>query len=94
MRNALAFLLRLPLLLLRACLAVYRLTLSPDHGPLRHFYPHGVCRHTPTCSQYASLALKREPLFRALALIVRRVISCNPWTEPSEEKLREVAQCG
>jgi len=29
-------------------LRIYQLTLSPDHGPLKHLYTYGYCRHPPT----------------------------------------------
>ena len=92
MRNALATLLGLPASLLILAVRLYQRTLSPDHGLLRHWYPHGFCRHEPTCSQYAVEVLQKRSLPVALMLIVKRVVSCNPWKETSDKKLLEVIQ--
>ncbi|MEK7125505.1 MAG: membrane protein insertion efficiency factor YidD, partial [Patescibacteria group bacterium] len=35
----------------------YQKTLSPDHGPLRHFLRRGVCIYQPTCSDYTYQAI-------------------------------------
>ena len=37
------------------------------------------CRHLPTCSEYASDALKIHGLFRGGRLAVMRILRCNPW---------------
>lgn len=68
-------------LVLRALLAAircYQRTLSPDHGWLRPLFPQGVCRFTPTCSEYAALALQRHG-GAAVPLIVRRLLRCHPF---------------
>ncbi|GAB4320313.1 MAG: membrane protein insertion efficiency factor YidD [Candidatus Sumerlaeia bacterium] len=36
------------------------------------------CRFVPSCSEYALLALKAFPTHRALWLIARRLLRCNP----------------
>ena len=70
--------------LLLKLIAVYRRTLSPDHGwfkswfALRH--PHGVCRYRPTCSEYATQAIERYGAVRGLARAVWRVVRCNPFS--------------
>jgi len=38
-----------------------------------------ACRHEPTCSQYASQALRRHGLLRGLGLAVHRIARCHPW---------------
>lgn len=93
-RKPLATLLKGPATISILLVRLYQATLSPDHGPLRHLYPYGFCRHSPTCSEYAIHTLRSEPYFKALALITRRIISCNPWTKPSDERLREAVQKG
>lgn len=87
LRNLPATLLRIPASGLSLCIKVYRLTLSPDHGLMRHFFPHGVCRHEPTCSGYALKVLEERNLFVAVWLIAKRIVSCNPWTKVTDEKL-------
>ena len=50
---------------------VYQYTISPLLG--------NNCRFYPTCSNYALEALKEYTLFRAVKLIIVRVLRCNPW---------------
>lgn len=38
-----------------------------------------ACRYTPTCSEYASEALKNHGIFRGGYLSIKRILSCNPW---------------
>ncbi|MFA7676668.1 MAG: membrane protein insertion efficiency factor YidD [Candidatus Omnitrophota bacterium] len=40
------------------------------------FGPH--CIYIPTCSEYAKQALGRYPSYKALYLIVKRILRCNP----------------
>ena len=49
----------------------YKYTISPLLG--------NNCRFYPTCSNYALEALKEYTLFRAVKLIIVRVLRCNPW---------------
>lgn len=50
---------------------IYRLILSPFLG--------GNCRFHPSCSQYAIDVLKTESLGRAFYLIMKRLLSCQPF---------------
>jgi putative membrane protein insertion efficiency factor len=61
---------------------VYQRTLSPDHGFMKIYYPHGYCRFYPTCSEYAKQILKNEGL-TGLPLIFIRIAKCNPFVRPS-----------
>ena len=49
----------------------YQLMLSP-------FLPN-VCRYTPTCSQYAILAINKYGIIKGLKLAIIRIGSCHPW---------------
>jgi putative membrane protein insertion efficiency factor len=40
--------------------------------------PSGVCRYNPTCSKYAEEAIKKHNIFRAIYLIINRLVKCNP----------------
>jgi putative membrane protein insertion efficiency factor len=40
--------------------------------------PQGLCRFYPTCSEYAQQSLDRYPLHRAIVLIAKRFLKCNP----------------
>ena len=60
--------LSLPFLLL---IKIYQLVISPWIGP--------KCRYTPTCSHYASEALKKHGVFKGTWLALKRISSCHPW---------------
>ncbi|TDH23088.1 membrane protein insertion efficiency factor YidD [Segetibacter sp. 3557_3] len=49
----------------------YQVLISPLLGP--------KCRFTPTCSQYALIALKKHGLLKGSWLSVKRIVRCNPW---------------
>lgn len=42
---------------------------------------HGVCRFTPTCSQYAIEAYERFGFFKGTMLTVWRILRCNPFSK-------------
>lgn len=48
----------------------YQVVISP-HFP-------GCCRFTPTCSQYAIIALKRYGLCKGCWLAAKRIARCRP----------------
>ncbi|MET0393074.1 MAG: membrane protein insertion efficiency factor YidD [Chitinophagaceae bacterium] len=50
---------------------VYQRVISPLLGP--------KCRYTPTCSQYAVIALKKYGLFKGFWLALKRIGRCHPW---------------
>jgi putative membrane protein insertion efficiency factor len=49
----------------------YKYCISPLKPP--------SCRFTPTCSEYALIALKKYGLFKGLWLAVKRLSRCHPW---------------
>lgn len=54
-------------------LAAYRVTLSPV------LYAFGLrCRHEPSCSRYASDAVRAQGLWRGSWLAAGRVLRCRP----------------
>ncbi|MDR2791402.1 MAG: membrane protein insertion efficiency factor YidD [Tannerellaceae bacterium] len=53
---------------------VYRNVISPHLPP--------ACRFTPTCSEYALLAIRRHGIRRGLFLAVRRLLRCHPFGGP------------
>jgi len=57
--------------LLLALIRGYQFLLAPWIG--------NQCRHWPTCSEYARLAIGRHGAARGGWLAVRRVLRCNPW---------------
>ncbi len=62
---------------IRALIWVYQKTLSPDHSPMKIFYPYGYCKFYPTCSVYASEVLKHNGVF-GIPRIIKRLIACRP----------------
>ncbi|WP_207511477.1 membrane protein insertion efficiency factor YidD [Longitalea luteola] len=54
-----------------ALIKLYQWIISPILGP--------KCRFTPTCSQYAVIALKKHGVFKGLWLTVKRLCRCHPW---------------
>ena len=70
---------------------LYQITLSPLFG--------GQCRYHPTCSVYAIAALREHGPVRGLAMTVRRLLRCHPFSKggydpvpPAEQGRR--ADCG
>lgn len=37
------------------------------------------CRFTPTCSEYALIALEKHGFKKGLKLTLKRIIKCGPW---------------
>jgi putative membrane protein insertion efficiency factor len=62
---------RLPRALLVGVVRVYQLGISPWFPP--------SCRYSPTCSQYAIVALREYGAVRGSVLAAWRVLRCNPW---------------
>ena len=48
---------------------IYRIFISPLLG--------GNCRHTPTCSEYGIIALKKHGVFKGSFLTTKRILKCN-----------------
>lgn len=60
---------------------IYQKTLSPDHGLFSFLYPSGYCKHQPTCSSYAYLAISKHGALKGLLMGISRVFRCNPWSK-------------
>ncbi len=56
---------------LKAIIRSYQYAISPMLG--QH------CQHTPTCSQYAWLAIDEWGVLRGTWLGVKRIARCHPW---------------
>jgi uncharacterized protein len=60
---------------------LYQRTLSFDHGLLKFYYPHGFCRFSPTCSEYAIAALEKYGFIKGGLKASWRILRCNPWNK-------------
>ena len=49
---------------------LYRIFISPLLG--------SNCRHTPTCSEYGIIALKKHGVFKGTFLTAKRILKCSP----------------
>lgn len=62
---------RLLLKLAQTVIRFYQLAISP--------YLPNTCRHQPTCSSYALIALKKHGLIKGTWLTLKRIIRCHPF---------------
>lgn len=51
---------------------IYQCVISPVFGG------RAVCRFTPTCSEYAKIAITRYGLIRGTIMGIRRILRCRP----------------
>lgn len=58
-------------LLFLGIIRIYQNTISPFIG--------ANCRYTPTCSAYATEAIKKYGPFKGGRMAIRRILSCHPW---------------
>ncbi|MCT4635113.1 MAG: membrane protein insertion efficiency factor YidD [Rickettsiales bacterium] len=49
----------------------YQYILSP-------YWP-GVCRYTPTCSNYSIAAFNKYGFFKGFWFSIKRIVKCHPW---------------
>ena len=71
---------------------LYQSTLSFDHGPLRHLFPYGYCRHHPTCSEFGKQVIAKYGVIRGIPKAIRRVLSCHPWKKLDDEAIRNAIE--
>lgn len=64
MRQAISYILILPI-------KFYRYCISP-------MLP-AACRYTPSCSQYATEAISKHGPIKGLWLAIKRISRCHPW---------------
>ncbi len=65
----------------------YQKTLSLDHGPFKHLFPHGYCRFYPTCSEYAIQAIKKYGIILGGLKAAWRIIRCNPFNKGGNDPI-------
>jgi len=69
-RDSVEWLARLPRLVGRGLISVYRYGISPILGPR--------CRHLPTCSEYGQEAIDRYGLWGGGWMTLARMVRCHP----------------
>ena len=57
---------------------LYQLIFSPIRGILGLISPH-QCLYTPSCSEYADLAIAKYGVVKGSAKTAWRLLRCGPW---------------
>jgi putative membrane protein insertion efficiency factor len=70
-----------------ALIWLYQHTLSPDHGPLKVFFPHGYCQFRPSCSEYTYKSFEKHGVIKGFVLGGWRILRCNPWAKGGTDKV-------
>lgn len=84
-QNKLEWLLQIPKHIELLLIRIYQKTFSLDHGYLGKIYPNSSgCKYSPTCSQYGYEAVERFGVLKGSYLATKRVLRCNPWTQPGQ----------
>jgi uncharacterized protein len=65
---------------------VYQMTLSPDHGPLRHLFHDGYCMYYPSCSEYTRQSILKKGVIAGILFGGWRILRCNPWGKGGVDK--------
>jgi uncharacterized protein len=71
---------------------VYQNTLSPDHGPLRHLYTYGYCRHEPTCSEFTKQQIQVHGFLVGIYKGIQQLLHCTPFNKPSTSAIQKAIQ--
>lgn len=74
--------------LLLKIIRLYQKTLSFDHGLMRHRYPAGFCRFSPSCSQYTYEAIEKYGSFKGGWMGFKRIMRCNPWNPGGHDPVK------
>lgn len=76
-RHPVDLVLRLPSLVAQGLVRLYQLFISPFLHLLAG--PGSGCKFTPSCSEYARIALRDHGFMRGSWLAARRLLRCHPW---------------
>ena len=52
------------------------------------FLTDGVCRFTPTCSEYTYQAISRYGIIRGTYLSLKRIIRCHPFSKGGYDPIK------
>jgi uncharacterized protein len=64
-----------------APIRLYQLLISPLVGPR--------CKYEPSCSRYATQAIREYGILRGLILAGWRLLRCNPWSHGGYDPVQE-----
>ncbi len=74
--------------LVMSAIKLYQRTLSPDHGPLKSYFKHGVCKYHPSCSEYTHQAVDKYGTIGGLVRGVWRILRCNPFSKGGLDEVK------
>jgi len=80
----------IPARVLLGCIRLYQLTLSPVLPVV--FGPNCGCRFYPSCSHYATEAVRTHGAIKGAILSVWRVLRCNPLSTGGSDPVPPVRQ--
>ncbi|MDD3711310.1 MAG: membrane protein insertion efficiency factor YidD [Patescibacteria group bacterium] len=86
--NFFCFMIEIPKRIVIGFIKFYQKTISPDHGFLKIFFPHGYCRFTPTCSQYGIEAVKKYGVIYGGMKAIWRILRCNPFNKGGHDPVK------
>jgi len=67
----------------------YQKPLNPIHLLFKHLSLEiGVCRFTPTCSEYTAQAISKYGIIKGSWKGARRILRCHPWSKGGEDALK------
>lgn len=62
----------------RGLIRIYQLVFSPIRGLLGRVSPN-QCLYTPSCSEYADLAIQKYGVIKGSLKTCGRLLRCGPW---------------
>jgi putative membrane protein insertion efficiency factor len=72
--------------LIRICIRIYQLTLSP----LLTGIAGGGCRFDPTCSEYFLQAVDAHGAWKGSFFGIKRILRCHPWGGAGDDPVPRV----
>ncbi|NEQ51720.1 MAG: membrane protein insertion efficiency factor YidD [Leptolyngbya sp. SIO3F4] len=73
-------------LVLKALIRGYQIFISP-------LFP-ATCRYTPSCSNYALVAVERFGPLRGTWMAIKRIFRCNPWHKGGYDPVPTIPMIG
>jgi uncharacterized protein len=73
--------------ILVAIITFYQRILSPIMKQLLGV--SAMCRYSPSCSEYARMAIIQHGVFQGSLLGIKRLATCHPWYNPKTAKSKK-----